>query len=121
MFDHVGLRVKNLEAAVRFYKAALGALGHVAAPQDDNSAGIGPEGAPSLWLYRDGVAKPAATHLAFAAVDRKQVDRFYAAGIEAGGKDNGKPGVRADYAPSYYAAFLIDPDGNNIEAVCMRE
>jgi catechol 2,3-dioxygenase-like lactoylglutathione lyase family enzyme len=119
MFDHVGLKVKDIAASVRFYKAALGALGHVVASQDENSAGIGPEGAPALWLYLDKAKSPG-THVAFVAKDRKAVDKFYAAGIDAGGKDNGKPGVRADYAPTYYAAFLIDPDGNNVEAVCMK-
>ena len=118
MFDHIGLKVKDLDASVRFYKAALGPLGHVVGSQDENSAGIGPKDAPALWLYRDKQAK-AGTHLAFTARDRKVVDRFYAQGIEAGGRDNGKPGLRADYSPTYYAAFLIDPDGNNIEAVCL--
>ena len=59
-------------------------------------------------------------HLAFSATERGAVDRFYKDGIKAGGKDNGKPGLRADYSPTYYAAFLIDPDGNNVEAVCLK-
>lgn len=120
MFDHIGLKVTDLAAAVRFYKAALEPLGHVVGSQDDASAGVGPAGEPALWLYADKKAKSSGTHVAFRATDRKQVDRFHAAGVAAGGKDNGKPGVRADYAANYYAAFLIDPDGNNVEVVCLK-
>jgi catechol 2,3-dioxygenase-like lactoylglutathione lyase family enzyme len=118
MYDHIGLKVKDIAAAVRFYRAALAPLGHVLCCQDEGSAGFGPEGAPALWLYADPAAK-AGTHVAFRAAERKAVDQFHGAGVDAGGKDHGKPGVRADYAPNYYAAFLIDPDGNNVEAVCM--
>jgi catechol 2,3-dioxygenase-like lactoylglutathione lyase family enzyme len=119
MFDHVGLKVRDLAAAVRFYQAALAPLGHVVGSQDATSAGLGPKDAPALWLYLDKAAKPGGTHLAFTVGNRKAVDKFHAAGLEAGGTDNGKPGVRADYAANYYAAFLTDPDGNNIEAVCL--
>ncbi|HWB76549.1 MAG TPA: VOC family protein [Nannocystaceae bacterium] len=119
MFDHIGLQVKDLDASVRFWKAALAPLGHVLASHDDASAGLGPEGAPVLWLYATDGAKQSGTHVAVQAKDRKAVDRFHAAGLDAGGKDNGKPGIRKDYAPDYYAAFLIDPDGNNVEAVFM--
>jgi catechol 2,3-dioxygenase-like lactoylglutathione lyase family enzyme len=90
--------------------------------QDASGAGFGPPGEPALWLYpADGGGAPArATHVAFRAKDRKAVDRFHAAGGDAGGRDHGKPGLRADYSPTYYAAFLLDPDGNNVEAVCTR-
>jgi catechol 2,3-dioxygenase-like lactoylglutathione lyase family enzyme len=118
VFDHIGLKVKDIKAAVRFYKAALAPLGIVVCSQDDASAGLGPEGAPALWLYQDAKAR-AGTHVALRAGDRKAVDRFHAAGLDGGGKDHGAPGVRADYAPTYYAAFLLDPDGNNVEAVCL--
>jgi catechol 2,3-dioxygenase-like lactoylglutathione lyase family enzyme len=118
MFDHVGLKVQDLSAAVRFYAAALAPLGHVVCTQTDGYAGIGPRDAPELWLYGTPRAQ-GGVHLAFGATDRSAVDRFHAAGLGAGGKNNGAPGVRADYAPDYYAAFLIDPDGNNVEAVCM--
>ena len=119
MFDHIGLRVKNLAASVRFYQAALAPLGHVVGSQDASSAGIGPKDAAALWLY--AATQPVAgTHVAFVAETRDAVDRFYRSGLEAGGTDNGKPGVRADYSERYYAAFLIDPDGNNVEAVCLR-
>jgi catechol 2,3-dioxygenase-like lactoylglutathione lyase family enzyme len=118
MYDHIGLSVKDLKKSVHFYEAALTPLGHVLASSDEASAGLGPAGAPALWLYRADAATT--THVAFRAPDRAAVDRFYRAGLEAGGRDNGKPGVRADYASNYYAAFLLDPDGNNVEAVCLR-
>ena len=121
MFDHVGLRVKDVEKSARFYEAALGELGLVLASHDASSAGLGPKGAPALWLYRAGKgAKGPGAHLAFHAHDRAAVDRFHKAGMAAGGRDNGAPGIRADYSPKYYAAFLDDPDGNNVEAVCLR-
>jgi catechol 2,3-dioxygenase-like lactoylglutathione lyase family enzyme len=116
MYDHIGLKVKDLAASVRFYEAALAPLGHVLCSRDDSGAGFGPAGEPALWLYAGGGGSGA--HVAFRASDRAAVDRFYSAGREAGGKDNGGPGVRADDSPTYYAAFLIDPDGNNVEAVC---
>ena len=119
MYDHVGLKVKDLEASVRFYTAALAPLSFVLCSRDASGAGFGPAGEPALWLYA-GASSKAGTHVAFRANDRAAVDRFHAAGIAAGGKDNGPPGLRADYSPKYYAAFLVDPDGNNVEAVCMR-
>lgn len=112
MYDHLGLHVKDLDTAARFYEAALRPLGHVR-----DGTGFGPKGAPALWLY-EGKAGP--VHVAFHAADRKAVDRSHAAGLQAGGRDNGRPGLRADYSPKYYAAFLIDPDGNNVEAVCLK-
>jgi catechol 2,3-dioxygenase-like lactoylglutathione lyase family enzyme len=116
MYDHIGLHVKNLDASTRFYTAALAPLGHVAA----DGAGFGPPGNPGLWLYADANAQGPGVHVAFRAASRDAVDRFHAAGLAAGGRDNGGAGVRGDYAPNYYAAFLIDPDGNNVEAVCME-
>ena len=118
MYDHIGLKVKDLAASVRFYKAALAPLGHVLASQDESSAGFGPPGEPALWLYA-GASGPG-NHVAFRAADRDAVDKFHTKGLQAGGRDHGPPGVRADYGPSYYAAFLLDPDGNNVEAVCLR-
>ncbi len=120
MFDHLGLRTNKLDASVRFYEAALGPLGYQLASRDDQGAGLGPPGAPALWLYRITDAPGSGVHLAFVAPDRKAVDRFHAAGLDAGGRDNGAPGLRADYGPRYYAAFLLDPDGNNVEAVCLK-
>lgn len=119
MYDHIGLRVKDISASIRFYTAALSPIGHVLASQDESGAGLGPKDAPALWLH---AAKSEQTggHIAFSAKTRAAVDKFHAEGLKAGGRDNGAPGLRADYSPSYYAAFLIDPDGNNVEAVCLK-
>jgi len=119
MYDHIGLKVKDIGASVRFYEAALAGLGHVVGSRDASYAGLGPAGAPALWLYAAKGATGPGTHVAFRAKDRAAVDRFHVDGLKAGGRDNGRPGLRTDYAPTYYAAFLIDPDGNNVEAVCM--
>ena len=119
MFDHLGLRVKDLAASVRFYQAALAPLGCVLASQGEDYAGLGPPGAPGLWLHAAPAGGPrAGTHVAFKAPNQEAVHAFHAAGLQTGGSDNGAPGPRPDYSPSYYAAFLIDPDGNNVEAVC---
>lgn len=88
-------------------------------PDFVGSIGGGPEDEPGLWSYRAEGAVGPGTHVAFRAPDRASVDQFHRRGLAAGGKDNGKPGLRTDYGPTYYAAFLIDPDGNNVEAVCM--
>ena len=119
MYDHIGLKVKDLEKSVDFYTAALGALGHVLGSRDESGAGFGPAGEPALWLYAVKDQTGPGMHVAFKAADRASVDRFHKAGLKAGGRDHGKPGLRADYSPRYYAAFLIDPDGNNVEAVCL--
>ncbi|HEU4733582.1 MAG TPA: VOC family protein [Kofleriaceae bacterium] len=118
MFDHIGLHVKNLAASVAFYEAALAPFGYELCSRDETSAGLGRPGEPALWLYASKT--PGAAHVAFKANDRRTVDRFHQRGAAAGGRDHGAPGLRADYAPTYYAAFLIDPDGNNVEAVCME-
>jgi catechol 2,3-dioxygenase-like lactoylglutathione lyase family enzyme len=119
MFDHIGLKVSDLEASIRFYRGALAPLGHALESHGDGYAGFGPPGAPGLWLYGHKGAAGPGTHVALRAADRAAVDRFHALGLEAGGRDNGAPGLRLDYSPSYYAAFLLDPDGHNVEAVCM--
>jgi catechol 2,3-dioxygenase-like lactoylglutathione lyase family enzyme len=116
MYDHIGLKVGDLDAAVRFYTAALAPLGFELCSRDENGAGFGPRGAPALWLSKDSAAKGGA-HVAFRAPDHDAIRQFHAAGIGAGGRDNGGAGPREAYGPSYFAAFLIDPDGNNIEAV----
>ena len=119
MFDHIGLKVKDVEKSARFYASALKALGFVMGSKDTSGASFGPQGAQGLYLYAGG-GKSEGTHLAFRARDRQSVDAFHRAGLEAGGKDHGAPGIRADYAPNYYAAFLLDPDGNNVEAVYLE-
>jgi len=120
MFDHIGLRVKDLDASVRFYTAALGPLGYEAAAQDESSVAFGAKGTYTLWLYADAKLAHSLVHLAFTAPNHAAVDAFYRAGLKARGRDNGPPGVRKDYNPSYYAAFLLDPDGNNVEAMCLK-
>ena len=124
MYDHIGLKVKNLDASVRFYTAALAPLGYVLCSHDASGAGLGPKGEPALWLYpHQGVDSQkelavAGAHIAFRAPDHAAIGKFHSAGAKAGGRDNGAAGLRTDYSPTYFAAFLIDPDGNNVEAVC---
>lgn len=119
MFDHIALSVSDLARAVRFYQTALAPLGYVLCSQDATSAGFGPKGEPTLWLYASKEPPGRGAHVAFRAAKRDAVGKFHAGGLDAGGRDNGAPGLRADYGPKYYAAFLHDPDGNNVEAVCM--
>jgi catechol 2,3-dioxygenase-like lactoylglutathione lyase family enzyme len=117
VFDHIGLRVKDLDKAARLYEAMLAPLGHVPGARDATYAGFGPKDRPALWLHLS--SEKAGSHVALKAPNRTAVDRFFEEGRKAGAKDNGKPGVRTDYGPKYYAAFLVDPDGNNVEAVCL--
>lgn len=120
MFDHIGLKAKDLDASVYFYSAALAPLGYEVTSQDDSTAAFGAKGGSSLWLYADAELAHSLVHVAFTAPSRSAVDAFYREGLKARGRDNGAPGVRKDYSPDYYAAFLLDPDGNNIEAVCLK-
>ena len=118
MYDHIGLKVKSLDASVRFYTAALAPLGFVLCSRDDERRGLRPQGrAGALALSAQGAAN-AGAHVAFRAPDHGAIKKFHSEGMKAGGRDNGGAGPRADYSPTYYAAFLIDPDGNNVEAVC---
>lgn len=119
MYDHIGIHVRDLETSLRFFRSALATLGLEVCAQDNASAGLGPKGEPALWLYqRSAGAAGTGTHIALRAPSRAAVDRFHQEGLKAGGRDNGAPGLRIDYSANYYAAFLIDPDGNNVEAVC---
>jgi catechol 2,3-dioxygenase-like lactoylglutathione lyase family enzyme len=118
MYDHIGIKVGNLDASVRFYTAALAPLGYVLCSKDENGAGFGPKGEPALWLHLHKGLNGTGSHIAFRAPDQAAIKNFHAAGVKAGGRDNGAAGSRTDYSPTYFAAFLIDPDGNNVEAVC---
>jgi catechol 2,3-dioxygenase-like lactoylglutathione lyase family enzyme len=118
MYDHIGLKVRDIDASVRFYSAALAPLGYELCSRDVTGAGFGPPGQPALWLYLSAEATGPGAHIAFRAPDHAAIRKFHAAGLSAGGRDNGGAGPRADYSPTYFAAFLIDPDGNNVEAVC---
>ena len=122
MLDHLGLDVSDYDRSKTFYEAALKPLGlEVLMEPVPNACGFGdPEKRmPFFWLYdRDEVNR--GVHVAFTASDRETVDAFHAAALEAGAEDNGGPGVREIYHPNYYGAFVLDPDGNNVEAVCHR-
>jgi catechol 2,3-dioxygenase-like lactoylglutathione lyase family enzyme len=120
MFDHVKFGVTDYAASKAFYLQALAPLGVAAGGEGEPSYGIelcAPGSDASLCLFQATV-KPAPLHIAFAAATRDQVDAFYRAALAAGAKDNGPPGLRSQYHANYYAAFVIDPDGHNIEAVC---
>jgi catechol 2,3-dioxygenase-like lactoylglutathione lyase family enzyme len=120
MLDHIGLRTKKVDALVDFYEACLKPLGYEKVASYDGGAGFGIDKVASLWIGTSKEA-PSSVHLAFGSPNRKAVDAFYKAAISHGAKDNGKPGIRADYGAHYYAAFIIDPDGNNVEAVCQND
>jgi len=112
--DHIGLNVTDYDKAKAFYTAALAPLGIKQMMEFPGVVGMGGTH-PFLWISG---GNPGHVHLAFAAETRASVDAFYKAAIAAGGKDNGKPGLRTEYSENYYAAFVIDADGHNIEAVC---
>ena len=115
MIDHVTVRVQDLSRLLDFYKAALAPLRYEVVMQFEGVAGLGADGKPDLWLMQtDQPLNP--THLALGG-ERELIDAFHAAALEAGGTDNGGPGLRSDYHPHYYAAFVRDPEGNNIEVV----
>jgi catechol 2,3-dioxygenase-like lactoylglutathione lyase family enzyme len=117
MFDHVGFPVRDAVKSRAFYTAALAPLGIGVVMEFPGWVGFGKLGRPQFWLGGKG-APPSGVHLAFAAATRADVDAFYDAAIAAGGRDNGGPGLRPDYHPNYYGAFVFDPDGHNVEAVC---
>ena len=121
MLDHVSIGVKDIEASKRFYDATLKPLGYVSKYAKGTDAGYGKD-AIQLWLGQtDKPVKEdmaSGLHFCFVAPTRKSVDAFHAAALKAGGRDNGKPGLRPNYGPTYYAAFVIDPDGYRIEAHC---
>ena len=117
MIDHFGLVTGQFEPMLDFYKAALAPLGYTQKAAYPGVAGLGGEdGPPDLWFTAGPTAVP--VHVALRSPDRATVDAFHAAALAAGGRDNGAPGLRANYGPDYYAAFVFDPDGNNLELVC---
>jgi catechol 2,3-dioxygenase-like lactoylglutathione lyase family enzyme len=117
--DHVTLRVRDLDASRAFYERALETFGIRVLDldgEDGPEISLGPEGSEDLVLTQGDPSAP--VHVAFLAHDPKTVDEFHAAAVEAGGRDNGRPGRRPHYHERYYAAYVLDPDGNNVEAVC---
>jgi catechol 2,3-dioxygenase-like lactoylglutathione lyase family enzyme len=126
MIDHIGVAVADLDRAKAFYTGALQPLGigvimEVSAEETggDAHAGFGADGKAFFWIGT-GAKPKGGTHVAFAVASRAEVDAFHRAAIGAGGRDNGAPGLRPEYHPNYYGAFVLDPDGNNIEAVCHK-
>jgi catechol 2,3-dioxygenase-like lactoylglutathione lyase family enzyme len=118
MIDHVGINVSDYERSKSFYGKALAPLGYTLLMEPmDGIGGFGKDGKPDFWIA--GIREPTThnVHVSLAAADRDTVDAFHAAALEAGGTDNGPPGLREHYHPSYYGAFVLDPDGNNVEAV----
>ena len=119
MLDHLGLSVGDYERSKAFYEQALAPLGLALMMEPaPGVAGFGDGRMPFFWIHTRDSSSPGSTHVAFSADSRELVDAFHAAALEAGGTDNGGPGVREIYHPSYYGAYVLDPDGNNIEAVC---
>lgn len=121
MIDHVGLNVRDLAVAKAFYAEALEPLGYrIFAEWEEHVGFQAGDGGPDFWVSRRGGPAGTGTHVCFRARDRETVEAFHTAALAAGGTDNGPPGVREFYHPTYYGAFALDPDGNNIEAVCHK-
>ena len=128
MLDHIGLAVSDFARSKAFYETALAPLGYGVMMQVGKAetggtyegAGFGRDRKPSFWIGSGGKAVSGPLHVAFVAADRAAVDAFYKAAIAAGARDNGPPGLRPHYHPNYYGAFVLDPDGHNVEAVCHR-
>ena len=126
MLDHIGFPVSDYARSKRFYDAVLATLGYGAIMEitpettGDGSThcGYGRDGKPEFWIGSDGAAGGTRVHVAFSAANRAAVDAFHAAALAAGARDNGAPGLRPHYHAGYYGAFVLDPDGHNIEAVC---
>jgi catechol 2,3-dioxygenase-like lactoylglutathione lyase family enzyme len=130
MIDHTGIIVSNFNRSKEWYEAALAPIGYTKLMEfakeitkTTNVAGFGERVSqkPDFWISEATTARPVSNsprHIAFRAEDRKQVNEFFIAAINAGGADNGKPGLRPHYHENYYGAFVLDPDGNNIEVVC---
>jgi catechol 2,3-dioxygenase-like lactoylglutathione lyase family enzyme len=117
MIDHTGFNVSNFETSKAFYSQALAPLGYELLKEFGDMAGFGVDGKPDFWIVQGVVSTPR-IHIAFRADNREIVQAFYQAALTIGGNDNGAPGLRSHYHPNYYAAFVLDPDGYNVEAVC---
>lgn len=121
MFDHVSIGVRDIARTKRFYDAALQPLGYKCLRDSPALLGYGADSV-ALWISPTGSPVPAdpesGLHFCFAAPDESAVQAFHAAALRAGGRDNGGPGLRAEYSPGYYAAFAVDPDGYRLEAYC---
>ena len=118
MIEHTGIFVSNYKRAKEFYTKTLKPLGYKVSMEFGEAAGFMEGGHTSFWITKK--ARVPQLHVAFHAKNKKAVRDFHEAAVRAGGKDNGKPGLRKDYSPDYYAAFILDKDGNNIEAVCFK-
>jgi catechol 2,3-dioxygenase-like lactoylglutathione lyase family enzyme len=116
--DHVGLDVSDYDASRAFYDKALAPLGMSLMMEPIERVGGYGDDFPFFWIAQRNRGSDSGVHVAFRGEDRETVDAFHAAAVAAGGKDNGEPGVREIYHPDYYGAFVLDPDGNNVEAVC---
>ena len=124
MIAHIGITVSDIEISKKFYAQALNPIGYQLLREYDAtparpavSAGFGEPPRADLWIYQ-GKPNVASTHIAFLVTKRTLVDDFYRAAVAAGGRNNGEPGLRPQYSANYYGAFVLDPDGYNIEAVC---
>jgi catechol 2,3-dioxygenase-like lactoylglutathione lyase family enzyme len=117
--DHIGVEVSDVERAKAFYARALSPLGIAVLMEIHGNVGMGRDGKPEFWFSSKGAA-PSPVHIAFTATNRAMVRAFHAAAMAAGGSDNGPPGIREIYHPNYYGAFVLDPDGHNVEAVCHK-
>lgn len=119
MIDHLFVRVRDYSISKKFYLEVFKPLGYGLVMEfGSTQGGYGPPGKPAFWLGQDAPDKP--QHIAFTAPSRAAVEEFHAAALKAGGVDNGAPGLRPEYHAHYYGAFVLDPDGNNIEAVIHR-
>ena len=117
MLDHIGLDVSDIKVSKAFYLQALKPLEYVIFMEWEKWVGFAVNGKPDFWL-REGIRTIPIIHIAFRANSRQMINQFYEAAIAAGGKDNGPPGTREIFHPNYYGAFVLDPEGHNIEAVC---
>src|SRR5215212_10176055 len=121
MLDHIGINVSDYARSKAFFARALEPLGvSLLLEPKAAAAGFGAHGKPFFWIETRGPASQGAVHVAFTVEDRATVDAFHAAALAAGATDNGAPGVREIYHPHYYGAYVLDPDGNNVEAVCHK-